>query len=46
MYKGIKKKEKGEFTRCKVSSNYMSKPIHVKNGLLVVGWLYFFHIKN
>ncbi len=26
-----KKKEKGKFTRCQVSSNQMSKPIHVKN---------------
>ncbi len=31
MYKGIGEKEKGEFTKHQVSSNEVSKSLHVKN---------------
>jgi len=42
MYTVINKKRKGRFAGHQVSSNYRSKPIHVKNRPIVVGRLSFF----
>jgi hypothetical protein len=43
---GNKKKEKGEFTKHWVNPNWMSKSLHVKNWLPVVGRPYFSMLKT